>query len=229
MPPQTDFETLRELMVRDQLIARDITSPRVLEAMRRVPRHAFVPPQLHAHAYDDGPLPIGSNQTISQPYIVAFMTQALGIKPSDTVLEIGTGSGYQTAVLCELARHVYTLERYPVLAETAARKLADLGYDNLEIHIGDGSQGLPDMAPFNAILVTAAAPSIPDPLRHQLAGGGRMVIPIGNRDRQVLKRVWRENDHWSAENLMPVMFVLLYGEHGFTPPDTPDPPDQLPF
>ncbi len=223
MEMQPDFAALRERMVREQLMGRDITDPRVLEAMRRVPRHKFVPPELQAAAYRDTPLPIGSNQTISQPYIVAFMTQLLELKPTDVVLEIGTGSGYQTAILCELARFVYSLERYPALAERAAAVLDELGYENVELHIGDGSQGLPDMAPFDAILVTAAAPVIPGPLRAQLADGGRMVLPIGDDQGQSLQRVRRIGDQWKIEDHIPVMFVLLYGKHGFTPPDDPQP------
>lgn len=221
MTPSLDYETLRERMVREQLVARDIADPRVLEAMRRVPRHAFVPQQLRARAYEDGPLPIGSDQTISQPYIVALMTQMLALKPDDVVLEVGTGSGYQTAVLCELACFVYSLERYPALGERASAVLTDLGYHNVEVYIGDGSQGLPDQAPFDAIIVTAAAPAIPGPLRSQLADGGRMVIPVGDRFQQMLQRVRRNEEAWRVEALLPVMFVPLYGRHGFAPPDDP--------
>ncbi len=218
---QPNFEILRERMVREQLAGRDITDPRVLNAMRRVPRHRYVPPQMQDQAYSDAPLPIGNDQTISQPYIVAYMTQALELSPDDVVLEIGTGSGYQTAVLCEIARFVYSLERYPDLAERAANILDQLGYDNVEIHTGDGSQGLPDMAPFDAIIVTAAAPAIPGPLRAQLADGGRLVLPVGSRFQQMLQRVRRDGDSWRVENLLPVMFVPLYGQHGFQPPDNP--------
>ena len=216
-----DYEMLRERMVREQLAARDITDPRVLEAMRRVPRHAFVPEQYRAQAYEDGPLPIGSDQTISQPYIVALMTQMLELTSEDVVLEVGTGSGYQTAVLCELVRFVYSLERYPALGERARAVLTDLGYHNVEVYIGDGSQGLPDQAPFSAIIVTAAAPAIPGPLRTQLAHGGRMVIPVGDRYQQTLQRVRRKGDTWRVETLIPVMFVPLYGQYGFAPPDDP--------
>lgn len=222
MPPsQPNFDIMREYMVREQLAGRDITDPRVLDAMRRVPRHCFVPEEFRTRAYTDGPLPIGNDQTISQPYIVAFMTQMLELQPSDIVLEIGTGSGYQTAILCELAQFVYSLERYPALGERAGELLTELGYDNVEIHTGDGSQGLPDMAPFDAIVVTAAAPAIPGPLRAQLADGGRLVLPTGNRVQQMLQRVRRTGDTWHVENLLPVMFVPLYGRHGFAPPDAP--------
>jgi len=228
MSTEPDFTALREQMVREQLAGRDITDQRVLAAMRRVPRHEFVPAEVQAAAYRDSPLPIGSNQTISQPYIVAIMTQLLELQPGDVVLEIGTGSGYQTAVLCELAAYVYTLERYPRLAERASDVLDRLGYENVEIHIGDGSQGLPDMAPYNAILVTAAAPVIPGPLRAQLADGGRLVLPIGDDRAQMLQRVRRVGNQWTIEEQIPVMFVPLYGQHGFTPPDDPAPDNNEP-
>ena len=218
MAAKPDYEAQRARMVREQLIARGISDPRVLEAMRRVPRHEFVPAHLRDHAYDDGPLPIGGGQTISQPYIVAYMTQALALRPEDVVLEIGTGSGYQTAVLCGLARRVYSLERRPELAEHAREVLARLGYRHVEVHVGDGTQGLPEFAPYDAILVTAAAPAIPAPLREQLAEGGRLVLPTGGRRQQLLQRVRRHGDRWTVEDLIAVVFVPLYGEHGFTPP-----------
>jgi protein-L-isoaspartate(D-aspartate) O-methyltransferase len=211
-----DFDSAREHMVADQLVGRDITKPDVLAAMRKVPRHLFVPPDLQHLAYRDGPLPIGNDQTISQPYIVALMTQALGPLKTETVLEIGTGSGYQAAILAELSQQVYSLERDRHLASQAGKRLADLGYTNVEVYVGDGSQGLPDMAPFDAILVTAAAPSIPNPLRVQLRDGGRLVLPVGNRDGQVLERLWRNGDTWQVERLGPVMFVPLVGRYGFS-------------
>jgi protein-L-isoaspartate(D-aspartate) O-methyltransferase len=222
VPAQLDFETMRIRMVREQLAARDIIDPRVLDAMYRVPRHLFVPPHLQMMAYEDGPLPIGQDQTISQPYIVGLMTQMLELTAKDVVLEIGTGSGYQTAVLCELSRYVYSLERYPSLGKQATRRLNDLKYTNVEVYIGDGSQGLIDMAPFDAIVVTAAAPAIPGPLRTQMADGGRLVLPVGDQYQQVLQRVRRSGNSWKVERLIPVMFVPLYGMHGFTPPDSPD-------
>lgn len=218
----------RHQMVETQLAARGIVDERVLEAMRRIPRHLFVHPNLAGHAYEDTPLPIAGGQTISQPYIVAFMTEALRLRGTERVLEIGTGSGYQTAVLCALAAHVYSLEYLPRLAAAAADALAQLGVTNVEIHVGDGSQGLPDMAPFDAIIVTAAAPAVPGPLRTQLApDGGRMVVPVGGRDAQDLLRVTRHGDRWRIEKLLPVRFVPLRGRYGFSaPPDDGDePPD----
>lgn len=210
-----DFLALREQMVQEQLIERDITSPRVLDAMRKVPRHLFVPADFQHMAYRDGPLPIGQSQTISQPYIVALMSQTLMLSGHETVLEIGTGSGYQTAILCELANQVFSLELDTVLAEQAAGHLSSLGYKNVEVHIGDGSQGLPDMAPFDAILVSAAAPYIPGPLRSQVGDGGRLILPVGDREHQTLELVWRTGETWHIERLLPVRFVLLYGRYGF--------------
>ena len=211
-----DFDTARARMVADQLEARDITQPDVLAAMRKVPRHRFVPPDLQHLAYRDGPLPIGNDQTISQPYIVALMTQALHPLKTETILEIGTGSGYQAAILAELCQQVYSLERDRHLAEQAGKRLADLGYTNVEVYLGDGSQGLPDMAPFDAILVTAAAPAIPNPLRAQLRDGGRLVLPVGDRDSQMLERLWRSGDTWRVERLGAVKFVPLVGRYGFS-------------
>ncbi len=213
-----DYTALRERMVAEQLEGRGITDPRVLTAMRKVPRHEFVPEDLRHMAYRDGPLPIGHGQTISQPYIVALMTQYLMLTGEETVLEVGTGSGYQTAILCELSRQVFSVERNAALAEQAADRLTKLGYKNVEIHVGDGSQGLPDMAPFDAILVSAAAPAIPGPLRSQLGDGGRLVIPVGDRESQVLERVWRTGETWRIEHLAPVLFVPLYGRYGFQDP-----------
>ncbi len=213
-----DHTAQREQMVIEQLEGRNITDPRVLAAMRKVPRHVFVPPDLQHLAYRDGPLPIGRDQTISQPYIVALMTQYLMLSGHEVVLEVGTGSGYQTAILCELASQVYSLERDPVLANQAATRLTGLGYRNVEVLVGDGSQGLADMSPFDAILVSAAAPAIPGPLRSQLADGGRMILPVGNREHQVLEHIWRTGETWHIERIAPVMFVLLYGRYGFREP-----------
>lgn len=210
-----EFRNARESMLADQLRARGIHDTRVLNAIRTVPRHEFVPAELRKDAYADAPLPIGHEQTISQPYMVAYMTQLLALKPDDVVLEIGTGSGYQTAILSLLARHVYSLERYRDLGKQAAIRLMRLGYTNVDIHVGDGSQGLADMAPFDAILVTAAAPRIPGPLQTQLnPNGGRLVIPVGNQ-RQNLDRVVRNGNRWETKRMMSVKFVPLIGRYGF--------------
>jgi protein-L-isoaspartate(D-aspartate) O-methyltransferase len=215
-----DFNSLRERMVQEQLEARNIFDPRVLTAMRDIPRHYFVPDELRHLAYRDGPLPIGLEQTISQPFIVAYMTQCLQLSGHEMVLEIGTGSGYQTAILCQLANHVVSIERHGALAERAAEKLDALGINNVEIHEGDGSQGVPDMAPFDAILVSAAVPAIPNTLMAQLAENGRMVLPVGDSYNQYLERVSRTGNIWQIEQLIPVMFVLMIGRYGFTPRTT---------
>ena len=219
-----DWQALREHMVQEQLAARNITDPRVLSAMRNIPRHMFVPDDLRHLAYRDSPLPIGNDQTISQPYIVAYMTQALGLTGTETLLEIGTGSGYQTAILSKLAHQVYSIERHAKLAEQAAARLEGLDIHNVELMVGDGSQGLADMAPFDAILVTAAAPALPIALRSQLADGGRMVLPVGDNQNQYLERVTRRGETWQVERLLPVMFVLLIGRYGFSPraPGSPE-------
>ncbi len=216
---EADFQARRERMVAEQLETRDINNPRVLQAMRDVPRHLFVPEEYRHLAYRDAPLPIGQQQTISQPYIVALMTQLLQLSGHEMVLEVGTGCGYQAASLSRLAAQVFSLERHADLAESAADRLSALGYENLEIHVGDGSQGLPDMAPFDAIMVTAAAPSIPGPLRAQLADGGRLVLPVGSAESQWLERVWRHGDTWNIERIASVRFVPLLGQHGFSSSD----------
>jgi protein-L-isoaspartate(D-aspartate) O-methyltransferase len=202
-------------MVMKQMRTRGITDTRVLDVMRRVPRHEFLAAELRHLAYKDCPLPIGDRQTISQPFIVALMTQILGLKGTESVLEIGTGSGYQTAVLCELAAQVYSLECQPRLAGRAATTLAALGYNNVEVHLGDGSQGLADMAPFDAIIVTAAAPVVPGPLRSQLnPNGGRMVIPVGDGENQSLEIITRRGNGWRMERTILVSFVPLLGRYG---------------
>jgi protein-L-isoaspartate(D-aspartate) O-methyltransferase len=223
-----NFNILREAMVKKQLAGRGITNSRVLEAMRTVPRHHFVPLGQQHLAYTDHPLPIGEGQTISQPYIVALMTQMLNLKGHENVLEIGTGSGYQTAILCQLVRHIYSLEYYPRLAGRAAQTLARLGYNNVDIHVGDGSQGLPDMAPYDAIIVTAAAPALPGPLRAQLhPDGGRMILPVGSRDDQYLEMVTRHGNDWSIDRIDRVRFVPLLGRYGFKKPSkTHNPQDK---
>ena len=207
----------RERMVTTQIEARGITDPLVLAAMRTVPRERFVPVSMARFAYDDGPLPIGKGQTISQPYIVAVMTAAVRIKPGERVLEIGTGSGYGAAVLSRIAAEVYTVERVGVLAETARRPLAELGYDNVRVLEGDGSLGWPEHARYEAILVTAGGPRVPKALLNQLAVGGRLIMPVGADPRnQQLVRVTRTNAHeYERENLESVAFVPLIGAEGW--------------
>ena len=207
----------RERTVATQIEARGITDPLVLEAMRVVPRERFVPPYLAVFAYDDGPLPIGKGQTISQPYIVAAMTQAVRIKPGERVLEIGTGSGYGAAVLSRIAGEVYTVERIGELAATARGRLAALGYDNVHVREGDGSLGWPERAPYEAILVTAGGPRVPEALLDQLAVGGRLIMPVGtDLHGQRLVRVTRTDAHeYEHENLEYVAFVPLIGAEGW--------------
>jgi protein-L-isoaspartate(D-aspartate) O-methyltransferase len=213
-PPSTEpphHRQARQRMVRDQLSARDIVDPAVLEVMERVPRHEFVPRALRPRAYDDHALPIAEGQTISQPYVVAFMTQALELQPGDRVLEIGTGSGYQAAVLAELVDHVWSIEIIPALGDSAAALLGRLGYDNLSLHIGDGYRGWPEEAPFDAIIVTAAPDHVPPALVDQLAEGGRLVLPVGD-NVQTLIRLRRRGDEIRRETLLPVRFVPMTGE-----------------
>jgi protein-L-isoaspartate(D-aspartate) O-methyltransferase len=201
----------RERMVSQQIEARGVKDPKTLEAMRSVPRHLFVPPELAGQAYDDHPLPIGHGQTISQPYIVAFMTEALHLKGDETVLEVGTGSGYQAAVLAEIAERVHTIEIVEPLAEESARRLKELGYTNVEVRAGDGYEGWPEAAPFDAIIVTAAAPRIPDPLKDQLADGGRLIIPVGDAWQELVV-LTREGDRFDEKRVLPVRFVPMTGE-----------------
>ena len=211
------FERQREKMVRHQIEARGVTDPAVLAAMRKVPRHLFVSEALRDQAYGDYPLPIGEQQTISQPYIVAEMTQALALSPEDRVLELGTGSGYQAAILSEIAFRVYTIERiYPLYTRT--RKLFDkLRYHNIVTRYGDGTSGWAEEGPFDAIIVTAGAPHIPKVLIDQLAIGGRMVLPVGDQYTQDLIKVYRDEDGLSQSNLGGCRFVKLVGEHGWKP------------
>ncbi|MCD6553707.1 MAG: protein-L-isoaspartate O-methyltransferase [Chloroflexi bacterium] len=211
----TEYDQARERMVRSQIEARGIRDPRVLAAMRQVPRHLFVPVHMRGSAYRDTPLPIGEGQTISQPYIVALMTEMLELTGEERVLEIGTGSGYQAAILGLLAREVYTVERLPHLARNAEEVLRQLGYTNVHIRVGDGTLGWPEHAPYEAIIVTAASPEVPSPLLDQLADGGRLVVPIGPRWTQTLVRVRREGDKFRKEYLTSVAFVPLVGEHGW--------------
>jgi protein-L-isoaspartate(D-aspartate) O-methyltransferase len=202
-------------MVESQLRARGIRDERVLAAMFRVPRHEFVSGEHRDQVYEDHPIPIGEGQTISQPYIVAIMLEALALDPSDTVLEIGTGSGYQTALLAELVRNVYSVERYASLARAAQATLARLGFNNVEVILGDGSSGLPDRAPFDAIVVSAAAPQIPPPLFEQLREGGRMVIPVGPAHAQELQLVRKHEGQPVVTSMEGCRFVPLIGSEGY--------------
>src|SRR6476661_87200 len=210
------FATERFTMVESQLRQRGIHDERLLAAMSKVPRHEFVSPQNWNEAYADHPIPIAEKQTTSQPYMIAAMVQAAQIKPEDRVLEIGAGSGYQTALLAELASQVFAVERYASLAEAAQKTLERLGYRNARIVTGDGSVGLPEAAPYDAIIVSAAAPRIPQALVGQLAPGGRLVIPVGEADQQVLQLVQRNADGTIAvRTLEGCRFVPLIGEQGF--------------
>lgn len=209
------FKRLREKMVSTQIEARGIHDQMVLEAMRKVARHLFVGEALQDQAYGDFPLPIGEGQTISQPYIVAEMTQALELTKDDRVLEIGTGSGYQTAILAELAFRVYTIERVRELFITARKLLDQLGYHNVIAKCSDGTLGWPDESPFEGIIVTAGAPEVPEKLVQQLTVGGRMVIPIGNRWSQTLFQIGRDKDGVHKTDLGGCRFVKLIGEHGW--------------
>ena len=204
-------------MVARQIEGRGVTAPRVLAAMRSVPRHRFVPEGLRASAYDDRPLPIGEGQTISQPYMVASMTAGLDPQPGDRVLEIGTGSGYQTAILARLASEVVSIERHAVLADRARTLLADLGVANVTVVVGDGSRGWPDAAPFDRILVTAGAPSVPAALTAQLAEGGRLVIPVGPAGLQHVTVIDRGGGRLHERTAEACTFVPLIGAEGWPP------------
>ena len=201
----------REKMVKTQIAARGIEDERVLAVMRKVPRHLFVPQSGREAAYDDGPLPIGEEQTISQPYVVALMTELIHPDPGSKVLEIGTGSGYQAAVLAELVSQVYTIEIIEPLGRNAADLLRDLGYTNVHTRIGDGYRGWPEAAPFDAIVVTAAPERIPEPLKEQLAVGGRLVIPVGSLSQDLIL-VTRTQTGFREETITPVRFVPMTGE-----------------
>lgn len=218
MPSEHDereLARLRRRMVERQLRSRGIGSARVLEAMGRVPRHRFVGPGDQWAAYDDRPLTIGQGQTISQPYMVARMTELLDVDEESRVLEIGAGSGYQAAVLAEIVRGVWTVERHPDLAQRAEDRLREVGYVNVHVVVGDGTLGLPDRAPFEGIIVTAAAPYIPMPLKEQLAEGGRLVIPVGGRFSQWLTVVRREGEQFPETEVLGCQFVPLIGEEGY--------------
>jgi len=211
MAEDSAFAKARDAMVASQILARGVRDSKTVAAMRQVPRHLFVPPALVAEAYDDHPLPIGHAQTISQPYIVAFMTEALGLKGGETVLEVGAGSGYQSAVLSRIAGRVFGIEIVEPLAREAAARLARLGYANVEIRAGDGYAGWPEHAPFDAIMVTAAAPRVPEPLKEQLKDGGRLVLPVGD-DVQELKIVTRRGSIFEERSVLGVTFVPMTGK-----------------
>ena len=206
------FAAARQRMIEEQIRARGVTDPAVLAAMAAVPRHLFVPEGERRSAYDDQPLPIGAGQTISQPYIVALMSSLLGLKPDSRVLEVGTGSGYQAAVLSRLAREVYTIEIIQPLGERARRTLADLGYKNVHVRIGDGYRGWREAAPFDGIVVTAAPPSIPGPLMDQLKVGGKLVIPVGRAYQDLLVLTKRRDGGFDRESVLPVRFVPMTGQ-----------------
>ncbi len=209
--PKGEFKTMREKMVETQIKARGVKDPRVLSAMLKVERHLFVPKEYQTSAYADQPLPIGEGQTISQPYIVAFMTELLELKGEERVLEIGTGSGYQAAILAELVKEVYTIEIVETLASSVKNRLLALGYQNINVKAGDGYLGWPEVAPFDAIIVTAAPDHIPKPLIDQLKEGGRMVIPVGAYSQELKKIVKRAGKIETAD-IIPVIFVPMTGD-----------------
>jgi protein-L-isoaspartate(D-aspartate) O-methyltransferase len=210
-----DWEEQRDQMVKRQLVSRGIKDERVLEAMRKVPRHFFVPEKLRESAYHDGPLSIGEGQTISQPYMVALMTECLGLKGGEKVLEVGTGSGYQTAILAELAEHVYSIERVPILLEKAQQVLTHLGYKTIKFKGGDGTNGWREESPFDGIIVTAGAPDISQVLVEQLNDGGVLVIPVGSRYSQSLYKVTKKGDKFEKEERTLCVFVPLIGKYGW--------------
>ncbi|GIV38173.1 MAG: hypothetical protein KatS3mg032_2552 [Cyclobacteriaceae bacterium] len=212
--PAQNLSAARERMIQQQLINRGIRSRAVLDAMRKVERHRFVPAGLQHEAYNDYPLPIGEGQTISQPYIVAFMTEALNLKPTDKVLEIGTGSGYQAAVLAEICREVYTIEIAESLGLRAQQILKELGYTRVHVRIADGYYGWPEAAPFDAIIVTCSPANVPKPLEEQLAEGGRMIIPVGEDHVQELVLITRQNGKLKRQHRLPVRFVPMRSPGG---------------
>ena len=215
VPPDDSFAPLRRAMVEGQLRSRGIADERVLTAMERVQRELFVPPEERPYAYEDEALPIGFGQTISQPYMVARICEALSLRGAERILDVGTGSGYQAAVLAELAGEVFTVERIPELAERARENLRDAGYDRVRVNVGDGSLGLPEHAPFGAIAVAAAAPELPQTLYEQLAAGGRLVVPLGRRSGQRLAVAVRTPEGPAVVRSVPCRFVPLVGQEGF--------------
>jgi len=210
-----NYEKERSRMVDDQIVGRGVKDERVLAVMRKIPRHEFLPEGIRGMAYNDSALPIGEGQTMSQPYMVALMTEFLGLKGTERVLEIGTGSGYQAAVLAELCQKVYTVERIKTVADMARATLDRLGYKSVAIKIYDGTYGWKEMAPYDAIIVTAGSPDIPAPLVEQLKEGGRMVIPVGDRYGQQLITVVKTAEGTITERSIPCVFVPLIGNHGW--------------
>ena len=213
------FTAARRRMVQTQIADRGVSDPRVLKAMRAIPRHAFLSEELQVDAYQDNPLPIGYRQTISQPYMVGLMTSLLELQGNEKILEIGTGSGYQAAVLGALAAEVHSVERIMELAAAAQEKLAALHFDNVTVHIGDGSMGWPAAAPYDGILVTAGAPAFPSGLSEQLKDGGRLVIPVGERRRQILQVWTKRAGILDKKEILPVVFVPLIGAQGWQDSD----------
>lgn len=209
------FDELRELMINTQLVPRGIRDERVLKAMKKVPRHLFVDESIQYKAYDDVALPIDEGQTISQPYMVAIMTELLELKGSEKVLEIGTGSGYQTAILAELSKEVYTIDRFAILVEKAENRFRLLGYKNIHTRVGDGTLGWKEGAPFDRIMVTAATPEIPEPIMEQLSPEGITVVPVGERFSQQLIKVKKSKDRILEERHTPCVFVPLVGKYGW--------------
>lgn len=210
-----DYAILRKRMVEEQLIPRGIKNPDVLKAFYKIERHRFIPGNLSNSAYADFPLPIGEDQTISQPYIVALMTECLDLSSEEKVLEIGTGSGYQTAILAELARETYSVERFATLAKRAQDILSELGYKNIKIKVGDGSLGWEEVAPFDRIIITAASPKIPIPLIDQLSDNGKLILPLGESFSQVLTLVEKKEGKLKAIDICGCVFVPLIGKHGW--------------
>jgi protein-L-isoaspartate(D-aspartate) O-methyltransferase len=212
-----DLPHARNLMVDRQIVGRGVRDAHLIRAMREVPREAFVGPGLEEFAYDDGPLPIGEGQTISQPYIVAMMIEAAEVSSGDRVLEVGAGSGYAAAIMSRIAALVYAMERHAALADEAKKRFAGLGYNNIELRIGDGTRGWPEVAPFNAILVSAAGPEVPQALKGQLAIGGHLVVPVGEQTRrQTLRKITRKSQaQYEEDDLGAVAFVPLIGEQGW--------------
>jgi len=216
-----DYAILRKRMVEKQLIPRGINDPRIIAAFLKVERHRFIPTSLRGSAYADYPIPIGEKQTISQPYIVALMTESLDLSKTDNVLEIGTGSGYQAAILAELANQVFSIERFPTLAKRAESLLQELSYANIKIKIGDGTLGWPEYAPFSRVIITAAAPQVPLPLAEQLSDNGKMILPLGEAFSQVLTLIKKEKGQLMSESICGCVFVPLIGKYGHSDKDTP--------